>query len=138
MKSTIRKEAEIYTAKLEKRGVVYLSRVPPFMKPNKARDLFEQYGEVTRLYLAEEDAAIRLRRKKAGGNGSKQFAEGWIEFSDKKVAKSVAVSLNNTKISGKKGDFYHDDTWNIKYLKGFKYTPLTLAFSINMSNDRMS
>lgn len=48
------KEAKRYKEKLEKRGVVYLSRVPPFMKPNKVRTLFEEYGEVTRLYLAEE------------------------------------------------------------------------------------
>lgn len=47
--------------------------------------------------------------------------EGWIEFSDKKVAKQVAESLNNSTIGGKKSDFYHDDIWNIKYLKNFKY-----------------
>jgi hypothetical protein len=35
------------------------------------------------------DAAIRKRRKISGGNGSKQFVEGWIEFADKKVAKQV-------------------------------------------------
>lgn len=45
---------------------------------------------------------------------------GWIEFADKKVAKQVAESLNNTAIGGKKGDFYHDDIWNLKYLKNFK------------------
>jgi hypothetical protein len=45
---------------------------------------------------------------------------GWIEFSDKKIAKQVAESLNNTAIGGKKGDFYHDDIWNLKYLKKFK------------------
>lgn len=45
---------------------------------------------------------------------------GWIEFADKKIAKQVAESLNNTPIGGKKGDFYHDDIWNLKYLKGFK------------------
>ena len=48
------KEAEKYKESLEKRGVIYMSRVPPFMKPNKARTLFEQYGEVTRLFLQEE------------------------------------------------------------------------------------
>ena len=53
-KSQLLQEAEEYKEKLEQRGVIYVSRVPPFMKPNKARDLFEQYGEVTRLYLAEE------------------------------------------------------------------------------------
>ena len=119
-KSRIIQEAESYTSKLKRRGVIYLSRVPPFMKPNKARGLFETYGEVTRLFLAEEDPEARARRKRAGGNGSKQFKEGWIEYADKKIAKRVTESLNNTRISGKKGDFYHDDLWNLKYLKGFK------------------
>ena len=50
----LRKEAEKYMDDIAKRGVIYLSRIPPFMKPNKARSIFEQYGEVTRLYLAEE------------------------------------------------------------------------------------
>jgi hypothetical protein len=94
------KEAQEYKEKLEKRGVIYMSRVPPFMKPNKARNIFEQYGEVTRLYLAEEGEASRRwpamltyliiayylhyptasmqrqKRKENGGNGSKQFCEG--------------------------------------------------------------
>jgi len=43
-----------------------------------------------------------------------------VEFRDKKVAKSVAQSLNNTQIGGRKGDYYHDDIWNLKYLKKFK------------------
>lgn len=36
------------------------SRVPPFMKPNKVRSLLEKYGEVTRLYLAEEGRIMRV------------------------------------------------------------------------------
>jgi hypothetical protein len=35
---------------------VYISRVPPFMKPAKLRHLLEQHGEVLRLYLAAEGA----------------------------------------------------------------------------------
>lgn len=73
-----RADAEQYAEKLKKRGVIYLSRIPPFMKPNKARSTFEQYGEVTRLYLAEEDVGKRQKRKTHGGNGSKQFVEGNI------------------------------------------------------------
>ncbi len=30
------------------------------------------------------------------------FSEGWIEFKDKKVAKQVALSLNNTQVGGKR------------------------------------
>lgn len=117
-----------------------VSRVPPFMKPNKMRSIFEVYGVVTRLYLAEEDTETKRKRKESGGNASKQFKEGWIEFSEKKIAKQVqnnflfllsssfkaayyckvAESLNNTNIGGKKGSFYHDDIWNLKYLSGFK------------------
>ena len=48
------------------------------------------------------------------------FWTGWIEFADKKIARQVAESLNNTLIGGKKGGFYHDDTWNLKYLSKFK------------------
>ena len=118
--SGLREDAVQYTASLSKRGVIYVSRIPPFMKPNKMRVIFEEYGEVTRLYLAEEDAEQRRKRKELGGNASKQFKEGWVEYSDKKVAKRVADSLNNTIIGGKKGSFYHDDIWNLKYLKGFK------------------
>ena len=53
-KGKLLKEAEKYKESLEKRGVIYISRVPPFMKPNKARTMFEHYGEVTRLFLQEE------------------------------------------------------------------------------------
>lgn len=52
------KEATEYMDNISKRGVIYLSRVPPFMKPNKARNIFERYGEVTRLYLAEEGMIV--------------------------------------------------------------------------------
>lgn len=47
-------EAQLYRDELAQRGVIYMSRIPPFMKPNKARNLLERYGEVTRMYLAEE------------------------------------------------------------------------------------
>ena len=128
-KDRLRKDAEQYRENLAKRGVIYISRVPPFMKPNKARTMFEQYGEVTRLYLAEEDRKLREKRREKGGNASKQFQEGWVEFADKSIAKSVAESLNNTRIEAKKGSFYHDDLWNLKYLKNFKWEYLTEKIS---------
>jgi ESF2/ABP1 family protein len=127
--SLLREDAKKYKDNLDLRGVIYISRVPPHMKPNKARTLLEGYGEITRLYLAEEDASSRKKRKDRGGNASRQFSEGWVEYSDKKVAKRVAESLNNTPIGGKKGDFYHDDVWNLKYLKNFKWEFLTEKLS---------
>ena len=35
-------------------GVVYLSRVPPFMKPYKLKHLLSPYGSVGRIYLQPE------------------------------------------------------------------------------------
>ena len=128
-KTQLRKDAQQYSKNLEKRGVIYMSRIPPGMKPNKARTLFEQFGDVTRIYLQEEDASQRQQRKNGGGNGSKQFKEGWIEFADKKMAKSVAESLNNTSMGGAKSHSYHDDIWNLKYLKNFKWDYLTEKFA---------
>ncbi len=50
----LHEDAAAYREALERRGVIYMSRVPPFMKPNKVRVLLEEYGVVTRLFLAEE------------------------------------------------------------------------------------
>lgn len=98
----LQREAKLYRDEFQRRGVIYMSRVPPFMKPNKAKSIFEQYGEVTRLYLAEEgrlfgitlwhylcihmtfsciiDVQARRKRKEHGGNGSKQFKEGMFSL----------------------------------------------------------
>eukprot|EP00897_Mesotaenium_endlicherianum_P000221 jgi/Mesen1/1019/ME000121S00095 len=51
------KKKEKLRAMLEthkKRGVCYLSRIPPHMKPLKLRHLLSQYAEVLRVYLAPE------------------------------------------------------------------------------------
>ncbi|KAJ1720721.1 RNA-binding ATPase activator esf2 [Coemansia erecta] len=109
----------------KKSGVVYMSRVPPFMKPAKVRHLLEKYGEIGRIYLVEEEDKRRKQRVKSGGNRRKQFVEGWIEFKNKKYAKAVAGMLNNTQFGGKKHGFYHDDLWNLKYLPKFKWRHLT-------------
>ncbi|KAF9402885.1 RNA-binding ATPase activator esf2 [Podila epigama] len=109
----------------EKTGIVYLSKIPPFMKPVKLRQLLSPYGEVGKIYLAPEDPKIAARRKKYGGNKKQNFTEGWVEFKDKTIAKQVAKSLNTTTIGGKKKGHYHDDIWNIKYLPKFKWHHLT-------------
>jgi len=133
-------QAKKYTSKKKKHGVIYISRVPPFMRPVKVRSLLEQYGTVTNIYLVPEDKSIRKNRKKSGGNTRKKYVEGWIEFEDKKLAKRVAESLNNTNIGGKKRSFYHDDIWNLKYLKGFKWRHLNekLAYDRRMRETRLN
>ena len=93
-------ETENFNKKLKKRGVVYIARVPPRMTPTKIKSLLSDFGEVTRVFLVEEDASKRKRRRQEFGNsGGKRYIEGWVEFASKRKAKHVALSLNTTPIS---------------------------------------
>ena len=107
-----------------KTGVVYLSRIPPFMKPPTVRQLLSPYGTITRLFLTPEPQAHYLARKKNHGNKKRSFLDGWVEFGSKKHAKACAETINGELVGGKKGGWYHDDIWNAKYLKGFKWDDL--------------
>lgn len=79
-----------------------------------------------RVYLEAEDAYVSKQRKKSGGNRNVKYIEGWVEFARKKDAKLAALALNGQQIGGKKrNNKYRDDTWNIKYLSGFKWFHLT-------------
>ncbi|KAK3318205.1 hypothetical protein B0H66DRAFT_556471 [Apodospora peruviana] len=110
---------------IKKSGVVYISRVPPFMKPAKVRSLLEPYGKINRMFLAPEDPASHSKRVRNGGNKKRSYTEGWVEFVSKKDAKKVCELLNARTIGGKKGGYYRDDIWNLLYLKGFKWNNLT-------------
>jgi ESF2/ABP1 family protein len=72
---------------------------------------------------------MRKKRVKSGGNTRKMYTEGWVEFLDKREAKHVAECLNNTPLGGKKGFYYRDDIWNMRYLKKFKWHHLTEKMS---------
>ena len=64
------KKLEKLQARADAKGIVYLSRVPPFMKPVKLRHLLSQHGEVLRIYLEAEGAslagAVALRHTRCG------------------------------------------------------------------------
>ena len=110
--------------KAKKSGVIYISRVPPFMKPTTVRNLLSPYGTIGRIFLTPESAPSYIKRVKSGGNKKRSFLDGWVEFASKKDAKACVELLNGNIIGGKKGGFYHDDLWNIKYLTGFKWSDL--------------
>jgi ESF2/ABP1 family protein len=109
----------------DRTGVVYISRVPPYMKPEKVRHLLSQHGEILRIYLTPEDPAIRKKRKMMGGNKRQSYVDGWVEFADKQVARQVASMLNTRPIGGKQASFYSSDLWSLKYLSKFKWHHLT-------------
>jgi ESF2/ABP1 family protein len=108
-------------------GVIYISRVPPFMKPHTLKRLLEPYGPsgIGRLFLTPETSSAHTSRVRSGGNKKRNFSDGWVEFLSKREAKIACETLNTTIIGGKKGGYYHDDVWNLKYLKGFKWRNLT-------------
>ena len=99
--------------------IVYISRIPPGMGPAKLKHLMSQYGDTDRVYLARDPKGacallLSLRvisltqrspkdtRKMTGHSKGKKkekhlshrFVEGWIEFLDKRVARSTAELLN--------------------------------------------
>ena len=103
-------------------GVVYLSSLPPYLKPSALRNLLAQRGfePITRLFLTPASKHKHNSKK----NSRQLYTEGWIEFASKKTAKRCAEALNAQLVGGKKGGFYYDDLWNMKYLKGMAWDEL--------------
>ena len=54
-------------------GIVYLSRIPPFMKPIKVKQLLSEYGEVGRVFLQPEG-----RLSLVSGSGLQE--EHWLHW----------------------------------------------------------
>ncbi|CAG9862872.1 unnamed protein product [Phyllotreta striolata] len=108
-----------------KRGIIYLSTIPPYMNVLKIREKFSEYGTVGRIYLqlADKDVPEKGKTKKKR-KVAKKFTEGWVEFERKSVAKKVAMFLNNSQVSNRKKSKQYDHMWNIKYLSNFKWTHL--------------
>ncbi|KAL4931938.1 uncharacterized protein BDV17DRAFT_301513 [Aspergillus undulatus] len=111
--------------KKNKTGVVYLSSLPPYMKPFALKSLLEArgFGPITKVFLSPEVRAPSAPKRRS--NKRKTYSDGWIEFASKKTAKICAESMNASIVGGRKGGWYHDDVLNIKYLKNFKWADLT-------------
>ncbi|KAJ3004098.1 UNVERIFIED_CONTAM: RNA-binding ATPase activator esf2, partial [Siphonaria sp. JEL0065] len=93
-----------YSETVNNTGLCYISRVPPFMTPEKLRSLLSVHGKLGRLYAAPEDAKTAYRRKKYRGNKRVNYTEAWVEFEDKKVARRVAGFLNLRPMGTRKRD----------------------------------
>ncbi|KAI8501422.1 Activator of basal transcription 1 [Branchiostoma belcheri] len=133
-------ESVMAAAPASEPGVVYLSHLPPKMNPKNLRHMFSQYGEVGRTFLQPGDQHKRLMKKKPGGKRQRQnFVEGWVEFRDKRLAKRIALSLNNTPIETRRRSPFYGDLWSIKYLHRFKWTHLSeqLAYERAVREQRM-
>ncbi|MBE3042554.1 hypothetical protein IMZ48_08240, partial [Candidatus Bathyarchaeota archaeon] len=125
LRNLVKKNLVTSDEAIRKSGVLYVSRIPPFMKPHKLRTLLEPFGTINRTFLAPEDPTAHARRVRNGGNKKKLFTEGWVEFTAKRDARKAFELLNANTIGGKKGSYYRDDVWSLVYLKGFKWRDLT-------------
>jgi ESF2/ABP1 family protein len=61
LKPLSREKLEAFKERHDNTGVVYMSRVPPAMKPQKVRHLLSQFGEIGRIYLAAEGTHSPLK-----------------------------------------------------------------------------
>ncbi|KAL9622242.1 MAG: hypothetical protein Q9160_003425 [Pyrenula sp. 1 TL-2023] len=113
--------------KRPKPGVVYLSSLPPYLKPSALRNLFEQrgFGPINRMFLTPVATTTTSTSRR---NKRQTYAEGWVEFTSKKTAKIVVETMNAQIIGGKKGGWYHDDLLNLKYLSGLQWDDLMAQF----------
>ena len=106
-----------YQHEMSQRGIIYVARIPPRMTPMKMKHLLSMYGTpVTRIFCQKQQQQQQQKKK-----GPPRYVEGWVEFADKKVAKQIAASLHQQRISNVKRHVHYDDHWCLKYL-GSKFT----------------
>ncbi|XP_066254877.1 uncharacterized protein [Euwallacea similis] len=125
--STVSKSRPEPQHKPSKKGLIFLSSIPPYMNVTKLREIFSKFGKVGRIYLQLEEGGKGTKpqdKKKKKRKIAKKFTEGWVEFDKKCVAKRVAVLLNNTQVSTRKKSKHYDYMWSMKYLSNFKWTHL--------------
>lgn len=124
IKLATRQEKIFTPEEIKRSGLIYISRMPPSMRPHKLKSLLSKIGPVNRTYLLQESKQARTKRVRSGGSRKKQFTEGWVELVDKKEAKKAVDLLNGQTMGGKKGSLYRDDVWCLRYLTGFKWNHL--------------
>ncbi|PJF18737.1 hypothetical protein PSACC_01471 [Paramicrosporidium saccamoebae] len=115
------------TGSVKTPGIVYLSRIPPSMTPHELRSYLVPFGKLGRVYLAPDEKTVKTGKhvsKDVRERRKARFTEGWVEFLRRKDAKTAALALNGSIIGGKKSNRFHDDMWNVKYLKDFLWSNL--------------
>lgn len=110
-------------SKKDKSGIIYLSSLPPYLKPSALKSLLLQrnFGPINRIFLTPANPTTSSSKR---SNKRKTYTDGWVEFTSKRTAKICAETLNATIVGGRKGGWYHDDVWNMKYLRGMKWGDL--------------
>lgn len=90
-------------------------------------------SQTDNLYLLRRNVCLEVssakKYKQKERHQSHNFKEGWIEFLDKRVARSVAEMLNAQTIGGNgpksSKNRWYDDVWTMKYLPRFRWDQLS-------------
>lgn len=56
------KALAVFQAAQNRAGVIYISRIPPGMRPTKVRHLMSAYGDIGRVYLQQEGMLYTITR----------------------------------------------------------------------------
>nr|XP_039251390.1 activator of basal transcription 1-like [Styela clava]XP_039267644.1 activator of basal transcription 1-like [Styela clava] len=110
-------------------GVMYISTIPPGITPIHLKQVFERYGEVGRIFLQPDEKGKKRGKRKRTTFTRGRYSEGWVEMADKKLAKRIALTLNNTPVMEWKKSKCVDYIWNVKYLHRFRWTHLNERLS---------
>lgn len=130
----------------QKPGIIYLSSVPNGYNVGQTTAFFSEFGSVGRVFLQPSKNLSKKIEKDHSKPGKSHksikgrlFTEGWIEFKSKRVARSVAETLNRTLVGGKRRSKAYDELWNIKYLPRFKWIHLSerLAYEAAVKQQRL-
>ncbi|XP_033169142.1 putative pre-rRNA-processing protein esf2 [Drosophila mauritiana] len=103
-------------AKGSKKGIIYICNIPKNMTMARLREILGQYGAIGRAYLQSQ--------KLSDKSPHIIFAECWVEFKSKRLAKQLVILLNNRQISPHKKSRFYDSLWHMKYLSGFNWASL--------------
>jgi ESF2/ABP1 family protein len=113
-----------FKEKIRRTGVIYVSHIPEGMNVNTLREKLEDYGPL-RIYLVPDNSSKQ-------GDKRQNYKEGWVEFSDKIMAKLCEYEFNGKMIGGKKrNNNFREELWTIKYLHKFKWHNLMEKLNFN-------
>jgi len=121
-----------FKERIKRSGVIYISYIPEGMTVSQLRKYLEKYG-VNRIYLVPDNGTTKNKKRQ-------NYKEGWIEFTDKIMAKLCEYELNGKILGGKKrNNKFREEIWNLKYLNKFKWHHLMekLQFNKKLREHRM-
>uniref|UniRef100_A0A674HAY6 Activator of basal transcription 1 n=1 Tax=Taeniopygia guttata TaxID=59729 RepID=A0A674HAY6_TAEGU len=82
-----------------------------------------------RRFPVPAGGSVRRRRQRPGGPPAVAFAEGWVEFRDKRAAKRAAKILHGAPMAPRPRSPFRHHCWSIKYLPGFRWPHLSERLS---------